>query len=532
MRKTLTGLLALALFIGLLGTGAAVASEAAEPITITYWMPLAADKVAPIFTTNADMDLWKEMEARTGVHVEWLHPPVGQENENRNLMLASDQLPDVIQWDFAGYPGGALKAIDDGIILKLNDLIDSYATNLTTFLENNPIFRKDYALDDGTYYGFPFLRSHPMLLVWRGPVVRDDFVEAAGLDLPVTIDDWTEMLRAFKADGITYPFSMAGLNELWGQELAGAFEASSEYFLTKEGTVAYGPIQDGFKDYLTMMNTWFTEGLLDPDFATQDLATLRSKILNGEVGAFMGNMGGGIGYLYNTIGKTTDPSIDFSLAGVGQPVLEEGQKSRFGQYDNYMTSMQASVSADVDEAILPRLIEWLDYGYGYDGYILFNFGVEGKSFTWDDTTPTVTTVFDLPAYPRYMDCITNNPDLAITLAASNWINMHFGGVGVQAPEYLQQFNDNEDQMGAMYTWMESSDFSAKMPRISYTTEEADLRAAYQSQLDTYRDEWIIKFITGTEPLDKFDDFVSGCKQLHAEELTAAAQAAVDRYNAR
>jgi len=397
MRKPLSGLLALLLVLGLLGAGATVASAAADPITITYWAPLPADKVAPVFTTNADMDLWKELEARTGVHVEWLHPPVGQENENRNLMLASDQLPDVIEWDFSGYPGGALKAIDDGIILKLNDLIDAHATNLTAFLENNPMYRKDYALDDGTLYGFPFLRGHPMLLVWRGPVVRDDFLEDAGLDLPVTIDDWTEMLRAFKASGVTYPFSMARLEELWGQELAGAFESSSEFFLDVDGKVAYGPIQPGFKDYLSTMHTWFAEGLLDPDFATQDLTTLRSKILNGEVGAFMGNMGGGIGYLYNTIGKTQDPSIDFSLAGVGHPVLEEGKKSRFGQYDNYMTSMHVSVSADVDEAILPRLIEWLDYGYGYDGYILFNFGVEGKSFNWDETTPTVSTAFELPA---------------------------------------------------------------------------------------------------------------------------------------
>ena len=29
----------------------------------------------------------------------------------------------------------------------------------------------------------------------------------------------------------------------------------------------YGPIEPGFKEYLTLMNQWYNEGLLDPDFA-------------------------------------------------------------------------------------------------------------------------------------------------------------------------------------------------------------------------------------------------------------------------
>ena len=36
-------------------------------------------------------------------------------------------------------------------------------------------------------------------------MIRKDALEAVNLDVPETIDDWTEMLRAFKENGIEYP---------------------------------------------------------------------------------------------------------------------------------------------------------------------------------------------------------------------------------------------------------------------------------------------------------------------------------------
>ena len=67
--------------------------------------------------------------------MEYIHPNDQQTAEQFNLMIASDELPDVIEYDWTGrsagsYPGGPEKAIQDGVILELNDLIDQYAPNL------------------------------------------------------------------------------------------------------------------------------------------------------------------------------------------------------------------------------------------------------------------------------------------------------------------------------------------------------------------------------------------------------------------
>ena len=63
----------------------------------------------------------------TGVDITFLHPPTGGENEQFNLLVADGDLPDVMEYHWQNYPGGPEKAISDGVIVSLNDIIDSTA---------------------------------------------------------------------------------------------------------------------------------------------------------------------------------------------------------------------------------------------------------------------------------------------------------------------------------------------------------------------------------------------------------------------
>ena len=80
---------------------------------LTLWKHLHPS-VAGTATNYGDTEVAKELSKRTGVKVEFIHPPQGQENEHFNLMLASGDLPDMIEREFAGYPGGANKMVLDG----------------------------------------------------------------------------------------------------------------------------------------------------------------------------------------------------------------------------------------------------------------------------------------------------------------------------------------------------------------------------------------------------------------------------------
>lgn len=113
-------------------------------------------------------------------------------------MLASGELPDMLEYNFFNFPGGPEKAIKDGYILELNDLIDKYAPNYKKYLQEHPEVEKMVKTDKGSYYSFPFIRGDESLLTFQGPVIRKDWLDELGLPVPETIDEWTTALKAFK----------------------------------------------------------------------------------------------------------------------------------------------------------------------------------------------------------------------------------------------------------------------------------------------------------------------------------------------
>ena len=51
-------------------------------------------------------------------------------------------------------------------------------------------------------------------------------------------------------------------------------------------------------------------------------------------------------------------------------------------------------------------------------------------------------------------------------------------------------------------------------------------------METYRDEMMLKFITGIESLDNFDSYVETLNSMGLTQLTEVYQAAYSRYQAR
>ncbi len=100
------------------------------------------------------MKSWRSSQ----VNIDFKHPPEGLDKEQFNLMLASNNLPDMIYWSWNTVPGGPSKMLQDGAIIKLNDLIDKYAPNIKKIYKENSNIRKQSMLDDGSYYMFPFIR--------------------------------------------------------------------------------------------------------------------------------------------------------------------------------------------------------------------------------------------------------------------------------------------------------------------------------------------------------------------------------------
>lgn len=205
--------------------------------SITYWSELNT-VVAANYTSMDETPMGKYWQKMTGVDIEFQHPAVGQVAEQFNLLMSKTTLPDVLEYSWLSYPGEPQKAIEDGVILPLNDIIDKYCPNLKRYLEENPEIDRMIRTDDGTYYCFPFIRGSEKLLFNTGPMLRQDWLDELGLEQPETVEEWETVLTAFKDEkGAAAPFTYhyAAISLTDNNPFAFAFGAPRGFYLNDDG---------------------------------------------------------------------------------------------------------------------------------------------------------------------------------------------------------------------------------------------------------------------------------------------------------
>lgn len=395
--------------------------------------------------------------------------------------------------------------------------MEKYTPNLTKYLSEHPEIDRMVKTDSKQYYVFPFIRGHEMNLTYTGPVLRKDWLDDLGLEVPTTIDEWYNVLKAFKErKNAEAPLSFVLGNVFEYGTFVGAYGVKKDFYI-EDGVIKYGPIQPEYKDFLATMAKWYNEKLLDPNFAFVDGKTLDSNILSGKTGATVGLAGGGIGK-WLTAAKETDSKFD--LVGAPYPVLTKGEKPKFGQKDlPYYPYGSAAITSSCKHPELAA--KYLDYGYGEEGHMTYNFGIEGESYTMVD------------GQPKYTEIITNNPEkLSTNYALSIYVRGNQNGPFVQAKECVEQNFSMQQQKDAVQTWMNTDADKYQIPRITPSAEESSEMNRIITDLNTFVSEWTTQVIMGVKPLSDFDDFVAMLKQIGIERAIEIQQNALQRYNSR
>ena len=96
-----------------------------EQVTLTMWAPFNVNAASVMEDYNGSL-VFQEMEKRTNVHIEFIHPAIGQDSEQFNLMIASQEYPDMIMGGISYYVCGGDLSVEDGVFLQLNDLLSYY----------------------------------------------------------------------------------------------------------------------------------------------------------------------------------------------------------------------------------------------------------------------------------------------------------------------------------------------------------------------------------------------------------------------
>lgn len=484
-------------------------------VTLTYWCDLNAN-VAAVSEDLGKTPFAKALQEQTGVNIKFIHPPIGQAVDQLNILLASEDLPDIIEHEWYSFSGGPTKAVEDGFIIDLTDVIAKNSPNLSKYLQDNPEVDKMVRTDSNQYYVYPFIKGDEKLRVVQGGIIRKDWLDELNLSVPETLDEWHNVLTQFKEKkGAEAPLSYQ-YNMLRFGEFIGAFGILNG-FTVEDGKVVYGPADPRYKDFLTTFAQWYQEGLIDPNLANVDAKALDANILNSKTGASFGYAGSNLGKWMQAL-REKDSKAELVPAPHISAV--KGEIPKIGQRDfAYSPAGGVAITSSCENVELAARL--LDYGYSEQGHMLYNFGVEGESYQMVD------------GYPTYTDKIMKNPEgLSVGAAMGQYIRGNQNGPFVQAKEYIEQYYNTPQQASALEVWAKSDMEKYALPLITFTPEESTEVATILNNINTFVDEKTVRYIMGLENLSTFDDYITNLKGFGLDRMLEIYQAAYERYMKR
>ncbi|MDQ6419976.1 ABC transporter substrate-binding protein [Paenibacillus sp. LHD-117] len=249
-----------------------------DPITITFFDKNTGDKF--------DNAVAQEITKRTGVTIE-IQQPTGNPTEKLNLMLASDDLPDMIMFDRSS--DLVAKYIDAGSIVPLDDLIAEYGPDVAKMYGD--VLNKTRYKDGKNYYlsNWYGLEHEPVFgFNMRKDIVKELAPDKADGGVPFTASEFKQLLSDFKAkypqiDGKdTIALTMDGEN--FGGTMGtfkGMFGLTNYY--EHDGVLQYDVKNPSYKDMILYMNDLYRSGLMDKEWAINKRQIWEQKIATGTI---------------------------------------------------------------------------------------------------------------------------------------------------------------------------------------------------------------------------------------------------------
>ena len=271
-----------------------------------------------------------------------------------------------------------------------------------------------------------------------------------------------------------------------------------------------------FKEFLTTINRWYKEGLLNPNYITSTVDELDALMINNQLGAvYIDNN--------NSLPKYGTKNPDAELMAVPYPIDKNGKSyhpnSIVVSSVSNLGAMITSSCENVKEAV--RL---MDYLYSKEASDLMYWGIEGESYTKDENGNYCHT-----------SAILDNPDGKTPYEAICKYMTNTGFVGLHQYESMLSLESNLPENikkikndSVNYSLM--TDKSAALLSIATTIEEDEKISSIDSDLKTYLEEIFPKFILGTEPMSNYDSCVEMAIELGLNKRIEIMQNAYERTN--
>jgi putative aldouronate transport system substrate-binding protein len=383
LTKTLSALLAVLLLFALTACQT-TPTTTAKPTTATTGTTGATTTTAPTTTAPRDpvtiTSLHSEvtvpvanpsivLKVRELTHIDWQPMLVGPADYQTKLnsLIAARDLPDLFNFNLAN----GVEYVKNGMLLKLDDLLAAHGADI---LEDRADVLGTGMNKPGETWGIPQPAGYHNALA-----IRTDWLANVNLSMPRTLEEFYNVLVAFTkndpnksgkpdtlgmAANILYP-------TMW-QPVFGAYDIAYKLPVMVDGVVTTHLRHPKYLEVIKFFRRLYSEGLMEPDFATMPQMSTLEKLWNGTYGV--------IGF--TPVGTTNNwmpgryvenPPPTFGWAVIKGPDGKGGfNKAYGGTYYGI-----ASTSKEPEEAM--RLANFLGSA---EGDQLLYFGIEDKHFRW------------------------------------------------------------------------------------------------------------------------------------------------------
>lgn len=504
---------------------------------------------------------YKFVEEEMNINLEVVRFTASNANEFISMIMADGDLPDIIIGASLG-SGSLVGYGAEGLIADLAPYITpELAPNLYKLYNEQPEYKSYVADKEGHIWSLGFV-SDPYD---RGAIPRAfinyDWLEEAGLETPDTLDEFVDMLRAFKKRGD----DVIPMGGSYASNNPGLIILNSLGYITEDANGMSIALRNGkpvlpaadreaYGEYLKVMNTLYTEKLIHQDFYTMDASATSAIFAANRVGymtvapfVVTANFGSwwGATALTSDFNDTQLWPAGTSHLAPGNCVISAKSKNielavAFMDWLYEETAMNYNLSTNGPAATQTEYIyddkvtgftineenflpAWPDFENNKSSYSSKNDFIGKEVYLWGYTivgrgNSTLGTNKDALQYGYTPDEIVNPyPDVSAE--------------GIQGELRAQTTNDGEMNFRAALEDTMVPYVTHEMPVIIYYDEDTAERVNYLMTLvREYATQETAKFVTGRRPLSEIDQYFDELDRLGAKEIVEITSEYYDSLN--
>ena len=405
-----------------------------------------------------------------------------------NAAAAAKQLPDLFTVNREPW----LIMVKNGMVAAVDDMYELMPHRTEVMYDQNS---KNYTTVNGHSYGLASPGSIPRN---EGIIIRKDWLDKLGLSVPVTLDDYFAVMKAFTnkdPDGNgkddTYGFGafieiythQEGLGRRF-EPIMGAFGVEGTWSMQKEHP-GLNVLRPEYFDALSFVKKMVDEKVIDPNWLAYKKDDFRAAWKQGKFGIIREqNAAYALESNYKPFDKNF-PNGDWIVCN--PPVGPNGKCSTGCFIQGYrITAVSKTAEKTGKKAAIAKLLEWMSSD---EGYYLLGWGQEGVNYVKDaNGVPMVDGIPD-PKKGFSKSAMQPLTQLRAYVFYNSNIELY-----ARYPTYITEYSHKKMSALDVLNQMDKLPYTPAIGSDAMPTPDADLKRFYE--------QGVVEFVTGKRELTR------------------------------